>query len=67
MKQVLQSLRDGSIQFAEVPSPRVASGQPLIRTSATLVSAGTERMLVTFGRLRYLHAPPLPYDQGRNR
>lgn len=54
MKQVLHSLKDGSTQLADVPSPRAASGQLLIRTSATLVSAGTERMLVEFGKANWL-------------
>src|SRR3990170_5610660 len=54
MKQVLHSLKDGSTQLADVPSPRAASGQLLIRTSATLVSAGTERMLVEFGKAGWI-------------
>ena len=54
MKQVLQSLKDGSTQLADVPSPRAASGQLLIHTSATLVSAGTERMLIEFGKANWL-------------
>ena len=54
MKQVLQSLRDGSTELAEVPAPGVSRGQLLIHTSATLVSAGTERMLVEFGKGNWL-------------
>lgn len=54
MKQVLQSLRDGSTQLAEVPSPRATRGHVLIRSSMTLVSAGTERMLVEFGKANWL-------------
>jgi predicted dehydrogenase/threonine dehydrogenase-like Zn-dependent dehydrogenase len=54
MKQVLQSLRDGSTTVADVPSPAVAPRHLLIRTSATLVSAGTERMLVEFGNANWL-------------
>jgi predicted dehydrogenase len=50
MKQVLQNLKDGSTEVAEVPCPRAGRGQLLIRTTRTLVSAGTERMLVDFGR-----------------
>lgn len=56
MKQILQSLKDGSTQLADVPSPRMAAGQLLIRTSTTLVSAGTERMLVEFGKANWLAA-----------
>lgn len=50
MKQVLQSLRDGRTEVADVPAPRAAPGQVLIRTERSLVSAGTERMLVEFGK-----------------
>lgn len=54
MKQILQSLKDGNTQLADVPTPRAASGQLLIATSTTLVSAGTERMLVDFGKAGWL-------------
>jgi len=50
MKQVLQSLKTGATALTEVPSPGVSPGSVAIRTSASLVSAGTERMLVEFGR-----------------
>lgn len=50
MKQLLQSLKDGASAIVDVPAPRCGPGQILIRTSATLVSAGTERMLVEFGK-----------------
>lgn len=50
MKQVLQSLKDGVTHLEEVPIPRVGAGQLLISTETTLVSAGTERMLVKFGK-----------------
>jgi predicted dehydrogenase/threonine dehydrogenase-like Zn-dependent dehydrogenase len=54
MKQVLQNLKDGSTEVAEVPCPRVGTGQLLIRTTRTLVSAGTERMLVDFGKASFI-------------
>ncbi len=50
MKQILQSLKTGATEVADVPCPAPARGQVLIRTSRTLVSAGTERMLVDFGK-----------------
>lgn len=34
----------------EAPSPRAGAGQLLIRTTRSLISAGTERMLVDFGK-----------------
>lgn len=50
MKQVLQDLRTGTTLIEEVPCPAVASGYVLVRTVQTLVSAGTEKMLVDFGK-----------------
>jgi len=46
LKQILQNLKDGSTEIAEVPCPRLAPGHLLLRTTRTLISAGTERMLV---------------------
>src|SRR5574338_537402 len=48
MKQLLQNLRDGKTIVAEVPCPNPGSGRALVRTQASLVSAGTERTLVEF-------------------
>ena len=50
MKQVLQNLKTGVTEVAELPVPAVRRGQLLIATSQTLVSAGTERMLIEFGK-----------------
>ena len=50
MKQVLQHLRDGTTEIADVPAPRLDTGQLLIRTTRSLVSPGTERMLLDFGK-----------------
>ena len=54
MKQVLQNLKSGETLLEEVPCPRVARGQILIRTVRSLVSSGTERMLVDFGKANIL-------------
>ena len=50
MKQILQSFKIGITELAELPSPKVKSGQVLIKTTRSLVSLGTERMLVEFGK-----------------
>ena len=50
MKQLLQSLKDGTTTVAEVPAPGVRKGELLIATRHSLISAGTERMLVDFGK-----------------
>ena len=49
MKQLLQNMRDGKTVVADVPTPAPRPGMALVRVSASLVSAGTERMLVEFG------------------
>jgi predicted dehydrogenase/threonine dehydrogenase-like Zn-dependent dehydrogenase len=54
LKQVLQNLSNGETILAEVPCPEVSVGSVLIATRLTLVSAGTERMLVDFGKAGYL-------------
>lgn len=50
MKQIIQDLKSGATILEEVPAPMVKSGCVLIRTTRTLVSLGTERMLVEFGK-----------------
>lgn len=54
MKQILQSLKTGATEVAELPVPAARRGQLLIATTQTLVSAGTERMLVEFGKANWL-------------
>jgi len=50
MKQILQSFKTGITELAELPSPTVKPGQLLIKTNCSLVSLGTEKMLVEFGK-----------------
>ncbi len=50
MKQVIQSARSGELALKDVPSPKVKSGCLLVRTRASLISAGTERMVIDFAR-----------------
>jgi len=50
MKQIIQSFKTGATILEEVPAPQVKNGQVLIRTTKSLVSLGTERMLVEFGK-----------------
>ena len=49
MKQVIQSLSDGNIELLDLPTPEVGKNEILIKTSCSLISAGTERMLLNFG------------------
>ncbi|MEM1201106.1 MAG: dehydrogenase, partial [Pseudomonadota bacterium] len=50
MKQILQSLSNGQTHVVDVPAPKVRAGHVQIASTVSLVSAGTERMLVDFGR-----------------
>lgn len=50
MKQIIQDLKSGATVLEEVPVPQVKAGCVLIQTTRTLVSLGTERMLVEFGK-----------------
>lgn len=50
MKQVLQDLSSGRTELVEAPAPKVRAGHLLIDTTVSLISTGTERMLVDFGR-----------------
>lgn len=50
MKQIIQDLKKGYTILEEVPAPQVRPGAILIRTTRSLVSLGTERMLVEFGK-----------------
>lgn len=50
MKQILQDMSKGATTIVESPSPKARKGTLLIATSTSLISAGTERMLVDFGR-----------------
>ena len=48
MKQVLQNMKSGATEVVDVPVPQLRKGAVLVRTAASLVSAGTERNLVSF-------------------
>ena len=54
MKQLFQNLRTGQINLAKMPNPKVIAGNLLIQTQASLISPGTERMLLEFGTAGYL-------------
>jgi predicted dehydrogenase/threonine dehydrogenase-like Zn-dependent dehydrogenase len=50
MKQIIQSFKTGQTILEEVPAPQASKGTVLIQTTRSLVSLGTERMLVEFGK-----------------
>ena len=54
MKQVLQDMVNGATTVVEAPAPDLLAGHLLINTRCSMISAGTERMLVEFGRASYI-------------
>jgi predicted dehydrogenase len=54
VKQLVQNMRTGESSVQDVPAPGVSRGRVLIRVVSSLVSAGTERMLVEFGQKNLL-------------
>lgn len=54
MKQILQDMAKGGTSVTEAPAPQVANNLLIVNTRVSLISAGTERMLVGFGKASYL-------------
>ena len=54
MKKLIQNFKTGETILEEIPVPQVRKGCVLIKTSRSLVSLGTEKMLVEFGKANFL-------------
>ena len=54
MKQIIQDLKSGETILEEVPVPELRKGSVLIKTHRSLVSLGTEKMLVEFGKANFI-------------
>jgi len=50
MKQIIQDLKNGNTILEEIPIPMIKKGCVLVKTHRSLVSLGTEKMLVEFGK-----------------
>jgi len=50
MKQVIQSTRSGKLGLRDVPAPQARAGHIIVHTRASLISAGTERLVVNFAK-----------------
>jgi predicted dehydrogenase/threonine dehydrogenase-like Zn-dependent dehydrogenase len=53
MKQILQNFRSGETSIEECPAPSIKKNSLKILTRMSLISAGTERMLVNFSKSSY--------------
>jgi predicted dehydrogenase len=54
MKQLLQNISTGEATVTDVPAPKAGPGEILVRVGASLVSAGTEKMVVEFAEKNVL-------------
>jgi predicted dehydrogenase/threonine dehydrogenase-like Zn-dependent dehydrogenase len=54
MKKILQDLAKGGSTIVDAPAPQPTKNHVVINTTMTLISAGTERMLVGFGKANLL-------------
>ncbi|HHV55869.1 MAG TPA: Gfo/Idh/MocA family oxidoreductase [Firmicutes bacterium] len=54
MKQVVQNYRSGILRVEEVPAPAIRPGTVLVRTRASVISSGTERLMVSLARMSLL-------------
>src|SRR5881394_1972896 len=50
MLKVIQNVRNGQLEVKEVPPPALQSGGLLVRTAASLISAGTEKMIMDLAK-----------------
>ncbi|MBS1615860.1 MAG: bi-domain-containing oxidoreductase [Bacteroidetes bacterium] len=54
MKQIILPFRNGQPELIEAPVPNLLPGEVLIRNTASVVSPGTERMLIEFGKAGWI-------------
>jgi predicted dehydrogenase/threonine dehydrogenase-like Zn-dependent dehydrogenase len=54
MRQILQNVKSGDTLLETVPPPALQAGGVRVRTAASLISAGTEKMLIDLAQKSYL-------------
>ena len=54
MKQIIQDIKSGETLIENIPTPKIKNGHVLIKSHNSLVSLGTEKMLVDFGKASYI-------------
>jgi predicted dehydrogenase/threonine dehydrogenase-like Zn-dependent dehydrogenase len=50
MLQVVQNVKNGKLELAEVPPPALLPGGVIVRTAASIISPGTEKMVMELAR-----------------
>jgi predicted dehydrogenase/threonine dehydrogenase-like Zn-dependent dehydrogenase len=63
LKQIIQNLNTGITSLEEVPAPILNNGHVLIETTRSLVSLGTEKMLIEFSKANFLQKAKLQPDK----
>ena len=53
MKKIFQDLRNGKTIIEEIPAPSTLQNKITIQSSKSLISPGTEKMLLNFGKSNY--------------
>ncbi len=53
MKKILQDLNSGQTNLLDLPIPQNSPSNLLIQTSRSLISQGTEKMIIDFGKSNY--------------
>src|SRR5690606_5156785 len=54
MRQLFQNLKSGEVTLEELPVPHCGPGQVLIKNTASMISLGTEKMLLDFGKANWV-------------
>ena len=54
MREIIQSLSTGKTKVEDIPAPSISDQEVLIKTKASIISAGTEKMLVEFGKANFI-------------
>jgi predicted dehydrogenase/threonine dehydrogenase-like Zn-dependent dehydrogenase len=65
MREIIQNLNDGCTSLMTAPGPGLPPNGVTIRTRTTLISAGTERMLLDFGKAGWIDKARQQPDQFR--
>ena len=63
MKQLLQNYRTGEMELVECPVPHAYANGLVIKTIKSLISVGTEKMLVDFGKASFIQKAKKQPDQ----
>ena len=61
MKKLILNIKNGEISLIETPVPKIGEGEVLIKTEFIMISLGTEKMLINFGKSNYFKCLQQPH------